>query len=287
MNCNPERGTSFFSSSTSKDRSHKCTRSVIKTATEFPGFSDPFLINTASLLLLYNGKIINSWTLAKADIGLHYLWSLSLIIYPTYSIVSFPCNKQALPFQIAPSTLHQGTRKLSTKHDSVPTCLAHLVPIKPERPKVATQRLWLRAKYVLSQIGHRVHFFLSESFFLCLCCGIFHRVIQHWLKYLILNAIALLFALLSCLRVQCVKGKYFLNAENMAPKRRREGAWLNLSTYQIDCRYLTLSTPSQTPGYGWDIYLELVYWRDSLYEPFEPWCTLWGMGRESSLSVKA
>lgn len=210
VNCNPASSLGY---STPKDSS-----SVITTVTEFTGFYDPFLINTACLLLLYNGKIINSWTLAKRVIGPHYLWSLSLIIYPTYSIVSFPCNKQALPSQIAPSTLHQGPRKLSTKHDTVPTCLAHLVLIKPERPKVAMQRLWLRAKYVLFQIGHRVHFFLSEFFPLCLCCGIFHRVFQHLLKYLILNAIGLLFTLLSH---QFVKGKYLLNAEKMPLKGKR------------------------------------------------------------------
>lgn len=52
---------------------------------------------------------------------------------------------------------------MSTKHVAAPTCLAHLVLTKPERPKVAVQ--WLRAKYVLSQIGQRVHFLFTVWLF--------------------------------------------------------------------------------------------------------------------------
>lgn len=150
VNYNPERGPSSFSSSTPKDKRSLCYKNSSR-------IFWLLLINTTSFLLFYNGKVINSWTLAKTDKGLHYLFHSSYIPL-IQSFPSFPCNKQALPFQMAPSTLHQGTRKLSTKHDTVPTCLAHLVLIKPERAKVAAQGLWLRAKYVLVQIGHRVHF---------------------------------------------------------------------------------------------------------------------------------
>lgn len=75
----------------------------------------------------------------------------------------------------------KGRGKLSTKHDTVPTCLAHVVLIKPERPKVEAQWLWLRAKYVLFQIGHRVHFFCSpvDCFFSVFCVEYVSQQLLH------------------------------------------------------------------------------------------------------------
>lgn len=84
-NFHPAGGTSSFSSSTPKDRSHKWTHFARNSWLLWPF---PYQ-SCLPFLLFYNGKVINSWTLAKRDLALCYLWSLSLITYPTHSIVSF------------------------------------------------------------------------------------------------------------------------------------------------------------------------------------------------------
>lgn len=140
-------------------------------------------------LLFYNRKVINSWTLAKRDIGLHYLFTHYLSHLFNCFLPSLAINKHYL-FQIAPSTLHQGTGKLSTKHVTAPTCLAHLVLTKSERPKVAVQWLWLRAKYVLCQIGQRVNFLFTVGHFSALW------IFEQLLLNIIFQFITVFFALI-------------------------------------------------------------------------------------------
>lgn len=77
---------------------------------------------------------------------------------------------------------------MSTKHVAALTCLAHLVLTKPERPKVAVQ--WLRAKYVLSQIGQRVHFLFTVWLFSALW------IFKHLLFNIVFQFITVFFTLI-------------------------------------------------------------------------------------------
>lgn len=152
------------------------------------------VINTASLLLLYNGKLNYSWTLAKRDMP-------STISDPFHSSHSHLLNR-FLPSQLTGlylSTLrHQpfnegeGKCQLSTTLFQPVWPISSLWSLKDQRWQ---RRDWLRVKYVPFKTEHRLHF---SPLLWNISLGF-----QHF-KYFILNAVVLQFTLLLHFVVQRV-----------------------------------------------------------------------------------